>query len=69
MIDRLLIAVGTVAGAVACVWWTNSVLPLFAVVGVVYLATLRSRTDNGDALTKSEHLTGEQRRTRRRDDE
>ena len=69
LIDRILIAAGTVAGAIACVWWTNSILPLFAVVGVVFLATLQSRTDGGDALAKSENQTGDQRRTRRRDDE
>ena len=69
LFDRILIAAGTIAGAIACVWWTNSILPLFAVVGVVFLATLRNRTDNGDAVTKSAHLVGEQRRTRRRDDD
>ena len=68
-VDRILIAAGTVAGALAIVWWTNSLLPLLAIAGVVYLATLQTRTDNGVGLTKATNEVGEQRRTRRRDDE
>ena len=66
--DRLLIVAGTVSGAIACVWWTNSLLPLLAIAVVTYLATLRNRTDNGEALRESENQTGAQRRTRRRDE-
>ena len=70
-IDKLLIVTGTVSGAIACVWWTNSLLPLLAIAVVTYIATLQSRTDNGEALSESETSgeTGAQRRTRRRDDE
>lgn len=68
-LDKLLIVVGTVSGAIACVWWTNSLLPLFAIAIVTYLATLQNRTDNGDGLEEAEGQAGAQRRTRRRDDE
>ena len=69
LVDRILISAGTIAGAIACVWWTNSLLPLAAIAGVVYLATLQNRTDNGVGLTKAANEVGDQRRTRRRDDE
>jgi hypothetical protein len=69
LIERLLIAVATVSGAIISVWWTNSIAPLFAIAVVVYLGIVHQRTDNGEALREAEAQTGAQRRTRRRDDE
>lgn len=68
-LDKLLIVAGTVSGAIACVWWTNSLLPVLAIAVVTYLATMQQRTDNGEALSEAEGESGAQRRTRRRDDE
>ena len=69
LIERLLIVVATVSGAVICVWWTNSIWPILAIAVVVYVATLQRRTDDGQALREAAGQVGAQRRTRRRDDE
>ena len=67
--ERLLIVAATFSGAIVCVWLTNSILPILAIAIVVYLATLQQRTDNGHALIEAAGQVGDQRRTRRRDDE
>ena len=69
LIERILIAAATVSGAIVSVWWSNSILPLFAIAAVVYLGLMRQRTDNGEALRQAKGQVGAQRRTRRRDDE
>jgi len=69
LIERFLIAIATVCGAVLCVWWSNSIFPLLLIAAVVYFATMRQRTDHGEALRETVMRPGAQRRTRRRDDE
>lgn len=68
-VERVLIVLATVSGAILCVWWTNSLYPLMLIALVVYVSTLQRRTDNGDALQEGAGDIGRQRRTRRRDDE
>ncbi len=69
LVERLLIVVATISGAIVCVWWTNSIFPLMLIALVVYLGMMHQRTDNGEALRDAEGEVGAQRRTRRRDDE
>jgi hypothetical protein len=69
LIERIFIVAATFCGAILCVWWTNSIFPLMAIALVVYLVMIQQRTDNGEALREAANQTGEQRRTRRRDDE
>lgn len=66
LVERMLIAAATIAGAVICVWATNSIFPLIAVALVVHYVTMTRRTDNGAAIAG--RPAGIERRTRRRDE-
>ena len=66
LVERMLIAAATIAGAIICVWATNSIFLLIAIALVVHYVSMTRRTDNGAAVKG--RPAGIERRTRRRDE-